>query len=145
MDPIGVLVSNAFGSRGTAFGSRAPWNSMLVDDRPRAWFNWAMKKGPLVVLGFMGDEMLPSYVGTITNHCKDPYNSILNNQYHGFGQESAPPHQKKHMAMETITIFDRRYIFKWLFFSIVIPCLHVWILIKSHVMSKHHRFPGPRG
>ena len=55
-----------------------------------------MKKGPwLFSLGFIGDEILPSYAGTITNHCKDPYNSILNNQYHGFGQESAPP-KKKH-------------------------------------------------
>ena len=24
-------------------------------------------------LGYKGDEILPSYVGIIVNHCKDPY------------------------------------------------------------------------
>ena len=29
--------------------------------------------GNLVVLGSIGDEKLPSYVGIVTNHDKDPY------------------------------------------------------------------------
>ena len=24
-------------------------------------------------LGYIGDEILPSYIGIIINHCKDPY------------------------------------------------------------------------
>ena len=106
---LGVLVSNASGSRGTASGSRAPWNSMLVDDRPRAWFNWAMKKGPLVVLGFIGDEILPSYVG-ITSILKQPVSWVC-------ARICTPP-TKKNTWQWKITIFDRRYIFKWLFFPL---------------------------
>ena len=31
------------------------------------------KKGPWLFRGFVGDEILPSYVGIIINHYKDPY------------------------------------------------------------------------
>ncbi len=31
-------------------------------------------------LGYIGDEILPSYIGIIKNHYKDPY---LKNEYHG--------------------------------------------------------------
>ncbi len=34
--------------------------------------SWAMKKTP-GCLGYLGDEILPSYVATIINHYKDPY------------------------------------------------------------------------
>ena len=34
-------------------------------------------------LGYIGDEILPSYIGTIINHYKDPYISLLTNQYNG--------------------------------------------------------------
>ena len=34
--------------------------------------NWAMKKQP-GWLGYIGDEILPSFIGIIINHCKDPY------------------------------------------------------------------------
>ena len=37
-----------------------------------------MNPGPLVVLLYIGDEIIPSYMGIIMNHCKDPYQ---NNQY----------------------------------------------------------------
>ena len=32
---------------------------------------WAMKKN-LVVYGYIGDDMLPRYIGIIINHYKDP-------------------------------------------------------------------------
>ena len=32
-----------------------------------------MKKGHWLFRGFVGDEKLPSYIGIIVNHCKDPY------------------------------------------------------------------------
>ena len=34
---------------------------------------WAVKKGTPGYFGFMGDEMLPRYVGILINHHKDPY------------------------------------------------------------------------
>ena len=35
---------------------------------------WAMKKGPLVGLGYIGDEILPSYIGIIMSYYyKNPY------------------------------------------------------------------------
>ncbi len=34
--------------------------------------NWAMKK-PKGWLGYIGDEILPSSMGNIKNHYKDPY------------------------------------------------------------------------
>ena len=33
----------------------------------------AMKKGPLAIYWYIGDEKLPSYIGIIINHYKDPY------------------------------------------------------------------------
>ena len=41
-------------------------------------FIWAMKK--IACLGYIGDDKLPSYVGIIISHSKDP-GSRLNNQY----------------------------------------------------------------
>ena len=32
-----------------------------------------MKKGAPGCLGYIGDEKLPSYIGIIINHYKDPY------------------------------------------------------------------------
>ena len=40
-------------------------SSTLKDEPP--------KKGPLGCLGYIGDEKLPSYMGIIMNHYKDPY------------------------------------------------------------------------
>ena len=37
-----------------------------------AFATWAMKKKP-GRLGYIGDEILPSYIGIIINHYKDPY------------------------------------------------------------------------
>ena len=34
---------------------------------------WAMKKGPWLFRVFLGDQKLPSYMGIIINHYKDPY------------------------------------------------------------------------
>ena len=34
--------------------------------------NLAMKKSPGCLV-YIGDEKLPSYIGIIINHCKDPY------------------------------------------------------------------------
>ena len=31
------------------------------------------KKGPWLFRGFVGDEILPSYIGILINHYKDPY------------------------------------------------------------------------
>ena len=43
--------------------------------------NWAMShEKSLDWLGYIGDEKLPSYMGIIISHNKDP---LLNNQYNG--------------------------------------------------------------
>ena len=34
---------------------------------------WAMKKTTLFCVGYIGDEILPSHLGIIIYHCKDPY------------------------------------------------------------------------
>ena len=39
-----------------------PWEIDEWKKRAPGWFR-----------GFVGDEILPSYVGIIANHCKDPY------------------------------------------------------------------------
>ena len=35
--------------------------------------NWAMNKGAPGWLGYIGDDILPMYIGIIINHYKDPY------------------------------------------------------------------------
>ena len=39
---------------------------------PQAGINCAMKKKP-GLLGYIGDEILPRYIGIVINHYKDPY------------------------------------------------------------------------
>ena len=39
------------------------------------WGSQELSKEKIIWLGFLGDEILPSYVGIIANHYKDPYST----------------------------------------------------------------------
>ena len=56
--------------------SALPWD-VHKDLRPKmaglpGCYTWAMKKGPWLFVGYIGDEILPRYVVIIINHNEDP-------------------------------------------------------------------------
>ena len=48
-------------SKTTCLSAIFCWNQLSNEKRAPGW------------LGYIGDEKLPSYIGIIINHCKDPY------------------------------------------------------------------------
>ena len=52
----------------------SPFVRILSLQSNKTSVNWAMKKeGPWLFVGYIGDEILPSYMGIKINHSKDPY------------------------------------------------------------------------
>ncbi len=50
------------------------WPALLwYEKNTKRYLKWATKKRAPGWLGYIGDEILPSYMGIIINHYKDPY------------------------------------------------------------------------
>ncbi len=56
------------------------WQDLFVGTKLGTWPNHLSNEKNPGWLGYIGDEILPSYIGIITNHYSDPYNQPV---FHG--------------------------------------------------------------